>query len=282
MPCSTKRQKHLKKICEAKKAKRQYTRSNIDIDNVSNFESYPDVNDISFHDELKGYDNIKDPDNDNISFYNDNFSIHDELIENDNAISIIKKLQEAAKKYHQEHASQEIHRLRYIGNSSHTKRRKNQQQREAAKGTLKLHIFWNVKKSTEEIEELDDETNIDVDDNADEQLVLDDNANKQLDNEVKGYNWYNKIPDAFKSLMLDIKKEKINSEVWVCLNSIRLYFQLVKSNHPKMQVSEIVADAAGKGTYHAKCIRSWAREYIKNYKIPYFHQEHHAKIWSFL
>jgi len=126
MPRLTKRQKHLKKACEAKKAKRQYTRSNIDIDNVSDFESYPNVNDISSHDELKGYDNIEDPDNDNISFYdNDDFSIYDELIENDNAISIVKKLQEAAKKYHQKYASQEIHRLRYIGNSSHTKRRKN-------------------------------------------------------------------------------------------------------------------------------------------------------------
>src|SRR6266542_49759 len=201
----TKRQKYLKKICEAKKAKRQYTRSNINIDNVSDFESYPDVNDISFHDELKGYDNIKDPDNDNISFYNDNFSIHDELIENDNAISIIKKLQEAAKKYHQEHASQEIYRLRYIGNSSHTKRRKNQQQREAAKGTLKLHTFWNIKKSTEEIEELDDENNIDVDYNAEQ---LDDNADEQSDNEVENYSWYNKILDALKSLMLDIEKRK--------------------------------------------------------------------------
>ncbi|CAG8670811.1 3564_t:CDS:2 [Funneliformis caledonium] len=37
---------------------------------------------------MKGYDNIKDPDNDNISFYDNNFSIHDESIENDNAISI--------------------------------------------------------------------------------------------------------------------------------------------------------------------------------------------------
>ncbi|CAG8720269.1 6237_t:CDS:2, partial [Funneliformis caledonium] len=92
---------------------------------------YPDVNDISFHDKLKDYDNIEDSDNDNISFYDDNFSIHDESIENDNVISI-------------EHASQEIHRLCYIGNSSYTKRRKNQQQREAAKEILKLHIFWNL------------------------------------------------------------------------------------------------------------------------------------------
>ncbi|CAG8620687.1 5887_t:CDS:2 [Funneliformis caledonium] len=132
------------------------SKSNIDIDNVSDFKSYPDVNDISFHDELKGYDNIEDSNNDNISFYDNNFSIHDKPIENYNAISI---------------------------------------------------------KSTEEIKELDNETNIDVDNNANEQLILDDNVYKQLDNEIKSYNWYNKIPDALESLMLDIKKEKTNSEV---------------------------------------------------------------------
>ncbi|CAG8592282.1 13674_t:CDS:10, partial [Funneliformis caledonium] len=35
---------------------------------------------------------------------------------------------------------------------------------------------------------------------------------QKSDNEVKSYNWYNKIPDALESLMLDIKKEKTNSE----------------------------------------------------------------------
>ncbi|CAG8726390.1 16945_t:CDS:2, partial [Funneliformis caledonium] len=57
---------HLKKYIndacnQSKKAKRQYTRS---------------------------YDNNEDSDNDNISFYDDNFSIYDEPIENDNVISI--------------------------------------------------------------------------------------------------------------------------------------------------------------------------------------------------
>ncbi|CAG8719985.1 16275_t:CDS:1, partial [Funneliformis caledonium] len=75
-----------------------YTRSNIDIDNISDFESYSDVNNISFHDELKDYDNIEDLDNDNISFYDDNFSIYDEPIENDNIISIVKKTTKSGKK----------------------------------------------------------------------------------------------------------------------------------------------------------------------------------------
>ncbi|CAI2189436.1 5390_t:CDS:1, partial [Funneliformis geosporum] len=82
--------------------------------------------------------------------------------------------------------------------------------------------------------------------------------NEHSDNEVEeaeGYNWHNKIPNALKNLELDIKKEKVNSEVWICLNSIRLYFQLVKYNHLKIKASEVVANAAGKGVYHAKCIR---------------------------
>ncbi len=56
--------------------------------------------------------------------------------------------------------------------------------------------------------------------------------------------------------MLDIKKEKTNSEVWMRLNSIRLYFQLIRSNHPKIKANEIVANAVEKETYNAKCIRS--------------------------
>ena len=84
----------------------------------------------------------------------------------------------------------------------------------------------------------------------------DDEVNEHSDDEVEGYNWHNKIPDALKNLELDIKKEKVNSEVWVRLNGIRLYFQLVKYNHLKMKASEVVANAAGKGVYHAKYIHS--------------------------
>ncbi len=126
MSCLIKYQENLKKTYEVKKAKYQYIRSNININNISDFESYFNINDISFHDKLKDYENIKDSDNNNISFYNNNdFSIYNELIENDNAINIVKKLQEVAKKYHQEYVSQEIHRLHYIKNSSHTKKKKN-------------------------------------------------------------------------------------------------------------------------------------------------------------
>jgi len=142
MPRLTKCQKHLRKAREVK-AKHQYAKSDINAQvNIDDSENYLNVNNTYFYNELEGYGDVKDFNINNTFFYdNDNFSVHDELVEINNAISIVKKLQEAAKKYHQEHASQEIRRSRYIGNSSCTKRKKNQQQHKATKGTLKLHIF---------------------------------------------------------------------------------------------------------------------------------------------
>src|SRR6266487_4681182 len=124
MPRPTKRQN------QSRKAARENIKRNIDsVDNVS------------------VCDDPKDNDNDNEQEdYDDtgNFPIYDELVESDNAINIVRKLQEAAKKYHQEHASHKIRSLRYMGNSSRTKRRKKHQQREAAKGSLTLHTFWDT------------------------------------------------------------------------------------------------------------------------------------------
>ena len=105
MPRLTKRQKHLRKACEIK-AKHQYAKSDNKIQvNIDDSESYPNVNDTYFHDKLESYGDVEDLDIDNAFFYDDdNFSVHDEPLEINNAISIVKKLQEAAKKYHQEHA----------------------------------------------------------------------------------------------------------------------------------------------------------------------------------
>src|SRR5687768_4914327 len=101
MPRLTKRQKQSRKA---------YITNNIKVgnDDVS-------AHDDSAHDDSEGYDD--DP--------KDYFEVNDELVENDNAASIIEKLHEATKKYYQEHAFQEVRRLRYIGNSNRTKRRKN-------------------------------------------------------------------------------------------------------------------------------------------------------------
>jgi hypothetical protein len=151
MPCLTKYQKRLKKACEAKSAHNniKYNADNIQI-NVDNASDSEDSD--------EEFDNA------------DNFSVPDEPVRNDNAVSIVKKLQEAAKRYHQEHASHEIYRLRYIGNSVRTKRRKNQQQRKAAKGILTLHTLWN-KKSTEVDDERSDDDEWSSNDNINGQMM---------------------------------------------------------------------------------------------------------------
>src|SRR2546429_9394046 len=115
MSRSTKRQS------QSRKAARQKIKRNI----------HNDIhNDIHiFHNNSNGYNNImKDPDVNNDDALN--LPVYDEPVENDNAIDIVRKLQEAAKKYHQEHTSHKC-RSYYTGNSIRTKRRKNQQQREA-------------------------------------------------------------------------------------------------------------------------------------------------------
>ncbi|CAG8513371.1 1730_t:CDS:2, partial [Diversispora eburnea] len=100
----------------------------------------------------------------------------------------IDELKEAAKKYHEEHASYKVRKSLYIGNSSRTTRRKNQQQHEVAKRTFVLHTFWNTKESTEEINNDNDDL---------------------LGDEIKDCNWNNEISTVLKNLKLDIKKEKI-------------------------------------------------------------------------
>ena len=78
-----------------------------------------DVDDISVHD---NFNNINLP---NINDDADNFSVYDKSVKKDEVVNIVKRLQEIAKKYYQEHTSHKACRLCYIGNSSCTKRRKN-------------------------------------------------------------------------------------------------------------------------------------------------------------
>ncbi len=116
-----------------------------------------------------------------------------------------------------------------------------------------LYTFWDVEKSTIEI-------NVKVDYNTDE----------QTDNEIKGYNWHDKILVTLENLELNIKKENINSEIQICLYSICLYLQLVKNNYSKMKASNIVTNIVEKKIYHVKCIHSWAHDYVITCQIPYF------------
>ncbi|CAG8702261.1 149_t:CDS:2, partial [Racocetra fulgida] len=255
MPRPTSRQKKSRKAYEAKAHKLNT--------NVNNFEaeSSDDIDSLSACDEVV--------DNNDAA----NIMKRLQLIENDDAENIVKKLQDAANKYYRECDSNQTRRLRYLGNSVRTKRRKKQQQREAAKGTPTLHTFWAQKKSSEETSEA--ELYDDVDERLENERQLEEFDDEQLANEgwleevdendiggmsedeIEPHNWNKKISTALENLTLDIKKENVKT-------------------------SKIIADAAGKGVYHAKCIRSWAHDYVMTRQIPYSRRGHHAKTWSFL
>ncbi|CAG8630199.1 6637_t:CDS:2 [Cetraspora pellucida] len=204
--------------------------------------------------------------NDSEAKNSNNFS-YDEAVENNNATT---------NTFYRESDSNKSHRPCYLGNSISTKRRKRQQQREAAKGMPTLFTFWNQDKTAEE----DIEVELFDDGWLDE--VNEDDTEGLLEDEIETSNWYKKIQTALENITLDIKNKNVNSEVWVRLNSIRFYPQLIKHNYQKIEASKIVADVAGKGVYHARCIRSWSHEYVMTHQIPYLHREHHIKTWSFL
>ncbi|CAG8769406.1 27475_t:CDS:2, partial [Racocetra persica] len=174
-----------------------------------------------------------------------------------------------------------------------TKRRKRQQQREAAKGTPLLHTFWNQEKLQASREELYDKQSENEDqlkkvnekqsENKDQLEEVNENKEdfgKLSEDKIEACNLLKKIPAALENLALDIEKKNINSEVWVRLNSIHFYLQLVKNNHQKMEASKIIADTAGKGVYHARCIRlgfaspptislNTAKNYLKELEYVY-------------
>src|SRR6266542_1601079 len=108
MPYSIKHKKYLRKAYKARNIKSNINNVQINVDN------------ISIH---NNFNNVKLP---NVNDDANNFSVYNKPVENDKAINIIKRLQEVAKKYYQEHTSHKAHKLYYVGNSSHTKRRKNQ------------------------------------------------------------------------------------------------------------------------------------------------------------
>ncbi|CAG8703751.1 17571_t:CDS:1, partial [Funneliformis caledonium] len=87
------------------------------------------------------------------------------------------------KKCYQEGAFYEIDKLYYIENSNYTRRRKNQQQHEVAKGTQTLYTFWDIKKPIKEInKELADKTNIEELDDENKTNI------EESDDKIENYN----------------------------------------------------------------------------------------------
>ncbi|CAG8807484.1 12668_t:CDS:2, partial [Cetraspora pellucida] len=164
----------------------------------------------------------------------DNFSAHNEPIENFNAENIVKKLQNAVNKYYQKYNYNQTCRLCYLENSVCTKRRKRQQQYEVAKETPLLYTFWNQEKLQTSKEKLYNKqaknkdqlkkVNEKQSENKDqlEKVNKDGEDIRRLSkNKIKACNLLKKILATLENLALDIEKENINSEIWVILPMLR-------------------------------------------------------------
>ncbi|CAG8849294.1 21914_t:CDS:1, partial [Racocetra persica] len=90
------------------------------------------------------------------------------------------------------------------------------------------------------------------------------------------------LNNTIKQLEKEIKSNKHSEVVKARLYTILSYFRLVERGRERIEASIIVAEAAGKGVYHARCIRAWAINYIKNGEFPISRQGKHPKTWSFL
>ncbi|CAG8455628.1 21699_t:CDS:2 [Gigaspora rosea] len=153
MPRPTNNQKKSIKANEIK-ANKQNNANNSEEEDSDNF-SYDEViennNATSIVKRIQAAANKHYSDN-NMLEDSDNESLfaHDKLIENN---SFAKKLLNGANTFYHENDSNQSRKPCYLGNSVRTKRRKRQQQREAAKGMPTLLTFWNQSKTSEEAEE---------------------------------------------------------------------------------------------------------------------------------
>ncbi|CAG8513176.1 18084_t:CDS:1 [Racocetra fulgida] len=193
MPRPTNNKKKSKQAYEAKAHKHNITVNNSEAENSDNFsydEAVENNNATSIVKRLQAAANNYYSDNNVLKNYdNESLFAHDELIEieNDNAEGFAKTLLNAANTFYRESDSNKSCKPRYLGNSICTKRRKRQQQREAAKGMPTLFTFWNQDKTAEE----DIEVELSDDGWLDE--VDEDDTGGLSEDEIETSNWYKKI-----------------------------------------------------------------------------------------
>ncbi|CAG8765170.1 6698_t:CDS:2, partial [Dentiscutata heterogama] len=169
--------------------------------------------------------------------------------------------------------------LVYIGNAVRTKRRRRQLQREAAVGTPKLELFWSPMVNRHMNMDDDGMSNTISSDSDSETFGSDFEVETVEDRNIMSLENLN---HAIKQLEKEIKSDKYSEVVKARLYTMLSYFCLVERGQKRIEASIIVAEAAGKGVYHAHCIRAWAVNYIKNGEFPISRQENHPKTWSFL
>jgi hypothetical protein len=66
------------------------------------------------------------------------------------------------------------------------------------------------------------------------------------------------------------------------LIAVQHYLQLLNKGHAKLEASQIVADLLNKGIWFARCVRSWAKEYIEYGDVPHSNRGKHLRESSIL
>ncbi|CAJ0848379.1 7563_t:CDS:1, partial [Entrophospora sp. SA101] len=133
----------------------------------------------------------------------------------------------------------------YMGNSIRTQQRRSKVLRDASVGSSKITNFFNIQTSNRDQSEGDDWKN--RMDSVEEAL-----RNPDLDNDAKSR-----------------------------LTAIGMYFRNLDDGKKKVEASEIVAVSLGwTKNYKSKCIRAWAKQWIRNNTVPTSKRGKHPKIQS--
>src|SRR4051812_36042331 len=61
------------------------------------------------------------------------------------------------------------------------------------------------------------------------------------------------------------------------LKAVQHYLQLLNKRHAKIEASQIVADLLNREKWFARCVRSWAKSFIKYGDVPKINHGQHLK-----
>nr|CAG8657135.1 8557_t:CDS:2 [Entrophospora candida] len=137
----------------------------------------------------------------------------------------------------------------YMGNSIRTQQRRSKVLRDAAIGSSKITDFFNS-QTPNRYQSVDDD---------------------------KGDDWKNRIDSVEEAL----RNPDLDNGAKSRLTAIGMYFRNLDDGKKKVEASEIVAVSLGwTKNYKSKCIRAWAKQWIRNNTVPTSMRGKHPKIQS--
>lgn len=170
--------------------------------------------------------------------------------------------------------------LRYIGSGSSTLRRKRQKFRQAASGTKKLtEYFASTSSTAPNINRYFNYTTLATKNNKDDDDSNENNEDNNCDEEE------NDSGDEASQHTLETLRQIITSKpdtIDPRLQLVRQYLELVHRDMPKLAASLLIAESINKGTYCARLIRSWAKQYLTNGHLTISKRGRHQKVQSLL